>query len=111
MGELQLAGVIGVVLLVVLATGVPVAFGLGFTALVFLFWRDGWLGVEFTTETIFSGLNDFTLVSIPMFILMGRPSPRAGPAAISTRRWRVGLRAYRAISSSPTSVPARCSRR
>jgi C4-dicarboxylate transporter DctM subunit len=80
MSELQLAGLIGVVLLIVLATGVPVAFGLGFTALIFLFWRDGWLGIEFTTETIFSGLNDFTLVSIPMFILMGAAiaSSRAG---------------------------------
>ena len=37
MGELQLAGLIGLVLLIVLATGVPVAFGLGFTALLFLY--------------------------------------------------------------------------
>ena len=80
MSELQLAGVIGVVLLLVLATGVPVAFGLGITALFFLFIHDGWFGIEFMTETVFAGLNDFTLVSIPMFILMGAAvaSSRAG---------------------------------
>jgi tripartite ATP-independent transporter DctM subunit len=80
MSELQLGGIIGLVTILVLATGVPVAFGLGFVAILFLYIFDGWRGVEFTTETLFAGLNDFTLVSIPMFILMGAAvaSSRAG---------------------------------
>ncbi|WP_202882455.1 TRAP transporter large permease [Polaromonas vacuolata] len=41
---------------------------------------DGWQSVHFLPETIFSGLNDFTLVSLPMFVIMGAAvaSSRAG---------------------------------
>ena len=69
-----------VVTTAVLATGLPVAFGLGIVALLFMFMFDGWNGVEFMAETLFAGLNDFTLVSIPMFVLMGAAvaSSRAG---------------------------------
>jgi C4-dicarboxylate transporter, DctM subunit len=90
MTELQLAAVVGIVLLAVLATGVPVAFALGLVALIFLWLYGGWVGVEFTTETIFSGLNDFTLVSIPMFVLMGAAvasSRAAGDLYEAMARW------------------------
>jgi tripartite ATP-independent transporter DctM subunit len=71
---------IGLATIAVLATGVPVAFGMGFVALVFLGLYDGMVGLESTAETLFSGLNDFTLVSIPMFVMMGAAvaSSRAG---------------------------------
>ena len=41
---------------------------------------DGWNSIHFVPETIFAGLNDFTLVSLPMFIIMGAAvaSSRAG---------------------------------
>ncbi|MCZ7654050.1 MAG: TRAP transporter large permease subunit [Rhodocyclaceae bacterium] len=41
---------------------------------------DGWHAVHFVPETIFAGLDDFTLVSLPMFIIMGAAvaSSRAG---------------------------------
>ena len=41
---------------------------------------DGWNSVNFVPETIFAGLDDFTLVSLPMFIIMGAAvaSSRAG---------------------------------
>ena len=64
----------------VLATGVPIAFGLGIVALSFMIIFDGFNSINFVAETIFAGLDDFTLVSIPMFIIMGAAvaSSRAG---------------------------------
>ena len=64
----------------VLATGLPIAFGLGAVALAFMVIFDGWNSVHFLPETIFAGLNDFTLVSLPMFVIMGAAvaSSRAG---------------------------------
>ncbi len=66
--------------MLVLATGVPIAFGLGAVALGFMIAFDGWNSVNFLPETIFNGLDDFTLVSLPMFIIMGAAvaSSRAG---------------------------------
>ena len=41
---------------------------------------EGWGSLDFLSETLFAGLEDFTLVSIPMFIIMGAAvaSSRAG---------------------------------
>jgi len=66
--------------MLVLATGLPIAFGLGAVALGFMIIFDGWSSVHFLPETIFSGLDDFTLVSLPMFVIMGAAvaSSRAG---------------------------------
>lgn len=65
---------------VVLATGIPIAFGLGVVSLGFLIAFDGWRSVNYLAQTLFSGLDDFTLVSIPMFVIMGAAvgSSRAG---------------------------------
>jgi tripartite ATP-independent transporter DctM subunit len=64
----------------VLATGLPIAFALGAVALFFMVVFDGWQSIHFVPETVFAGLNDFTLVSLPMFIIMGAAvaSSRAG---------------------------------
>jgi len=69
-----------VVTTAVLATGLPIAFGLGAVALGFMLVFDGWSSVHFVPETVFAGLNDFTLVSLPMFVIMGAAvaSSRAG---------------------------------
>lgn len=66
--------------MLVLSTGLPIAFGLGAVALAFMIMFDGWSSVHFLPETIFSGLDDFTLVSLPMFVIMGAAvaSSRAG---------------------------------
>ena len=63
-----------------LSTGLPIAFGLGAVALCFMLVFDGWSSVHFVPETVFAGLNDFTLVSLPMFVIMGAAvaSSRAG---------------------------------
>jgi C4-dicarboxylate transporter DctM subunit len=62
------------VLFVTLATllsGVPVAFGLGVISIVFLILFQGFDALRVVAETFYAGLNDFTLVSIPMFVMMG----------------------------------------
>lgn len=56
---------------VLLASGVPVAFGLGFIAIAFLVIFQGFDAVHVVAEMLYAGLHDFTLVSIPMFVMMG----------------------------------------
>jgi tripartite ATP-independent transporter DctM subunit len=60
-----------VVTLLVLLSGAPVAFGLGAIALVFIAIFEGFDALSIAAETFYGGLNDFTLVSIPMFVMMG----------------------------------------
>ena len=57
--------------ILVLLTGAPVAFSLGFIGLAFLALFQGIDSLGVAAETLWSGLHDFTLVSIPMFIMMG----------------------------------------
>ncbi len=59
------------VTLVVLLSGAPVAFGLGLLSIVFIAIFQGFGALYVVAETYFGGLNDFTLVSIPMFVMMG----------------------------------------
>ena len=60
-----------VVTLIVLLSGAPVAFGLGAISIVFIMIFQGFDALHVVAETFFAGLNDFTLVSIPMFVMMG----------------------------------------
>jgi C4-dicarboxylate transporter DctM subunit len=79
----------------VLATGMPIAFALGAVALAFMLWFDGWQSLHFVPETVFAGLADFTLVSLPMFVIMG--------AAIASSR--AGSDLYEALSRWLHRVP------
>ncbi|MEO7243062.1 MAG: TRAP transporter large permease [Variovorax sp.] len=80
MSPLVIGLLIFVITTLVLATGLPIAFGLGAVALSFMLVFDGWNSINFVPETVFAGLSDFTLVSLPMFIIMGAAvaSSRAG---------------------------------
>ncbi|TMH04435.1 MAG: TRAP transporter large permease [Betaproteobacteria bacterium] len=60
-----------VVTLAVLLSGAPVAFGLGALSIAFIVIFQGFGALHVVAETFFHGLNDFTLVSIPMFVMMG----------------------------------------
>jgi C4-dicarboxylate transporter DctM subunit len=60
-----------VVTLVMLLSGAPVAFGLGVISVVFIVIFQGFDALHVVAETFYAGLNDFTLVSIPMFVMMG----------------------------------------
>ncbi|HZS67956.1 MAG TPA: TRAP transporter large permease [Burkholderiales bacterium] len=59
------------VTLAMLLSGVPVAFGLGVISILFLILFQGFDALKVVAETFYAGLNDFTLVSIPMFVMMG----------------------------------------
>src|SRR5919204_6346650 len=59
------------VTLAMLLSGVPVAFGLGVISIVFLILFQGFDALHVVAETFYAGLNDFTLASIPMFVMMG----------------------------------------
>ncbi|MEJ2509263.1 MAG: TRAP transporter large permease [Gammaproteobacteria bacterium] len=67
-------------LIVLLLSGAPVAFSLGAVAIVFLVISGGVSSLSIVADTLFGGLNEFALLSIPMFILMGAAvaSSRAG---------------------------------
>jgi C4-dicarboxylate transporter, DctM subunit len=60
-----------VVTLLVLLSGIPVAFGLGAISIVFLLLFQGIDSLHVVAETFWSGLDEFTLVAIPMFVMMG----------------------------------------
>jgi C4-dicarboxylate transporter, DctM subunit len=59
------------VTLAMLLSGVPVAFGLGAISIAFIVLFQGIDALRVVAETFYAGLNDFTLVSIPMFVMMG----------------------------------------
>ncbi len=62
---------ITVVTIGVFALGIPVAFGLGFVAVTFLLLFEGFGMSKVIADTFMEGLMEFTIVSIPMFIVMG----------------------------------------
>ena len=95
MNPLIIGAFIFALTLVLLATGMPIAFALGITALFFMVLNDGWMAITFLPETLFSGLDDFTLASIPMFIIMG--------AAVASSR--AGSDLYEALSRWLYKVP------
>ena len=63
--------VVLVVTVLALLTGIPVAFGLGAIAVIFLVLFQGFDSMQVVAETFYSSLDEFTLVAIPMFIMMG----------------------------------------
>jgi len=88
--------------LLVLASGIPVAFGLGAVSLVFLFVFQGFDSLHVVAETLYSGLDDFTLVSIPMFVMMGAAigtSPAGKDLYEALDRWLYRLPAGLVISN------------
>ena len=90
MSPLEIGALVALVTVVVLASGVPIAFGLGFVALLFLVIFEGPAGVTFAGEILFSTLADFTLVAVPMFIVMGAAvaaSPAGADLYAALERW------------------------
>src|SRR6266481_2252567 len=60
-----------VVTLAMLLSGTPVAFGLGAISIIFLLIFQGFDSMHVVAETYYAGLDEFTLVAIPMFVMMG----------------------------------------
>jgi tripartite ATP-independent transporter DctM subunit len=71
MSPLLAGAVVLLVTLLVLFAGPPVAFALGALAVFFLLVFEGPRSLDGIADTFYAGLDDFTLVSIPMFVLMG----------------------------------------
>ncbi len=83
--------------ILVLFSGISVAIGLIVVSMGFLavFDYSGWMAIVWLPEILFAKLNDFALLSIPMFIMMG--------AAVASTR--AGSDLYEALERWLTRVP------
>src|SRR5712664_2718002 len=91
-----------IVTLVMLLSGTPVAFGLGAISIIFIMLFQGFDSLQVVAETFYAGLNDFTLVSIPMFVMMGAAigsSPAGKDLYEALDRWLYRLPGGLAISN------------
>jgi tripartite ATP-independent transporter DctM subunit len=70
-GPLAIGFVAGVVALVILLSGMPIAFALGVTSLALMALFMDPFQLSMVAENVFDGVNDFGLLSIPLFIFMG----------------------------------------
>src|SRR5690349_17404908 len=95
-----------VVTLVMLVSGIPVAFGLGVVAISFLVFFQGFDALHVVAETFWSGLDDFTLVAIPMFVMMGAAIGSSPAGKDLYERSTAGSIVCRAASSFQTWAPA-----
>jgi len=80
----------GLATFVFLFSGMPIAFALGSVAVIFMYFFMPAAQLTIIAETIFSELNSFTLLTIPLFILMGAAigKSRAGADLYnSLNRW------------------------
>ncbi|MGI9232649.1 MAG: TRAP transporter large permease [Woeseiaceae bacterium] len=67
-------------LLIFLAIGVPIAYALGLSSLVYFFFTSPELLVVMP-QRVFSGMNNYALISLPLFILMGQVMNSSGITA------------------------------
>ena len=95
MSPLELGLLVAAVTVLVLLSGAPVAFSLGAVAIGFLVVFDGLGALSIVPDIFYGGLENFALLSIPMFILMG------GAIASS----RAGADLYEALDRWLTRVP------
>jgi C4-dicarboxylate transporter, DctM subunit len=94
--------VVLVITLLTLLSGIPVAFGLGAISIVFLLFFQGFSSMHVVAETFLSGLDEFTLVAIPMFVMMGAAigsSPAGKDLYEALDRWLYRLPGGLAISN------------
>ncbi|TYB89906.1 TRAP transporter large permease [Oceaniovalibus sp. ACAM 378] len=95
MDPLILGGLVALTTILLLFSGVSVALGLLIVAGGFLVIFDGTRSLELIPEIVFGELNNFALLSIPMFIIMG--------ASIASTR--AGADLYEALERWLTRVP------
>ena len=95
MDPLALGGLVALVTVAVLFSGMSVAIGLLVVSAGFLIAFDGMRSLELMPEILFGKLDNFALLAIPMFILMG--------ASIASTR--AGADLYEALERWLTRVP------
>jgi C4-dicarboxylate transporter DctM subunit len=71
MGSLAIGGIVVLIMAVLMVIGVPIAFALGLTALISVVLFLDVAQLNFFGNFVFDSLNDFALLSIPLFVLMG----------------------------------------
>lgn len=98
MGTTEIGFIFGALTLFLLFSGMPIAFALGSSAVITMFFFMPPSNIGLIAETIFGELENFTLLTIPLFILMG--------AAIGKTRAAVDLyeSAYRWLYKMPGSL-------
>lgn len=67
-------------IMVMILTGIPLAFVTGLIAILFTIAWFGPIGVPLVSSRIYSFINEFVLVAIPMFVLMASLLDRSGMA-------------------------------
>ncbi len=77
--EIGIVFVVGTLLL--LFSGMPVAFALGVISVVFMLVFMPAANVQGLAETLYQGMDNFTLLAIPLFILMGEAIGRTRAAS------------------------------
>ena len=95
MDPITLGILVAIATIVVLFSGISVAVGLLIVSAAFLLIFDGARSLELMPEIMFGKLNNFALLSIPMFIIMG--------ASIASTR--AGADLYEALERWLTRVP------
>lgn len=95
MDPLTLGGLVALGTILVLFSGVSVAIGLLIVSAGFLMVFDGMRSLELMPEIFFGKLDNFALLSIPMFIIMG--------ASIASTR--AGADLYEALERWLTRIP------
>ena len=95
MDPLILGALVAIATILVLFSGVSVALGLLIVSAGFLIVFDGMRSLELLPEILFGKLDNFALLSIPMFIIMG--------ASIASTR--AGADLYEALERRLTRVP------
>ena len=95
MDPLFLGAIVAISTILVLFSGVSVALGLMIVSTGFLLVFDGMRSLELLPEILFGKLDNFALLSIPMFIIMGS----------SIASTRAGADLYEALERWLTRVP------
>ncbi len=100
MSPLATGAVIGTIAMVLFLTGMPIAFALGLTAVISIALFLDPEQMDLFAKLVFDSLNDFSLLAIPLFILMGdlfggsvasRQLFEAGEAWLSRIRGGLGM--------------------
>ena len=68
---------IGAIFLVLLIMGVPIAFVLGLTSLLYIL-NSGTIALKVVPMRMYGGIDEFVLLAIPFFILAGQLMTKSG---------------------------------
>jgi len=102
-----IGGIVVLIMAVLMVLGVPIAFALGLTALISVVVFLDVAQLNFFGNFVFDSLNNFALLSIPLFVLMGvifGQSKASGDLFEVTNMWLSRLRGGLAMSSIVASA-------